>query len=371
MSGLTMVCIVPVTLCVWLLTYFSIEPTRSDANRRLRTTWGCGSAFFLFLSLSVAASIFGNQLQEKRCQELGPNASLWQCDYSGEDLREINLHGATMRETSLVRVNLSNADLTDVVLTNADLRQANLSNANLTGAELQGADLSDVDLLGGSLDEANLTGADLSNAKLNDASLIGATLDGANLSNTLGLTNEMLSGAASWRGTLLQTPLSMLTKLATVCEGEGVEEAAHYAPDNSRHPLVLLQQDGKQHELSQKIPPIWWPATTSYAELVACVGGESEHLVQTCRYEKGGVAYRYVQETEVQIVEALTGEVLTLITVRGPEPRECPDKLLTVEGVEPEEEYRGESPGVEEYIEALSRFVNADGKIEPLRVPEP
>ncbi len=73
----------------------------------------------------------------------------------------------------------------------------------------------------------------------------------------------------------------------------------------------------------------------------------------------------------MQVVEAVTGEVLALVTVSGPEPRGCPDKLLTVEGVEPEEEYRGESPGIEEYIKALSRFVNADGEMEPLQVPEP
>ncbi len=350
-SCLTMVCVVPVTLCVWLLMYFFTEPTSSDANRRLSAMWGCGSASLLFLSLSITAIFFGSRLRRERCQALAPNVSLWQCSYVGEDLSGTNLHGTNMRETSLVRANLSDADLTGVTLTNADLREANLSNANLTRAELQGADLS--------------------NAELYDASLDGATLDGANLSNASGLTNEMLGSAASWRGTLLQTPRSMLVELATVCTGEGIEEAAPYAQDNSRHPLVLLQQDGKQHELSQQIPPTWWPATTSYAELVACVGVESEHLVQTCRYEKGGVAYRYVQEQEVQVVEAVTGEVLALVTVSGPEPRGCPDKLLTVEGVEPEEEYRGESPGIEEYIKALSRFVNADGEMEPLQVPEP
>ena len=63
----------------------------------------------------------------------------------------------------------------------ADLRGVDLSKADLCGADLSAADLREADLSGADLNEVNLYGADLSGAKLRGASLRGADLRGARL----------------------------------------------------------------------------------------------------------------------------------------------------------------------------------------------
>jgi hypothetical protein len=84
--------------------------------------------------------------------QIGPGEDLTDADFSGEypylgyhldyaDLRDANLGGAILKDTSLCNADLSNADLTGADLTGADLRGAALVGADLSRADLSRADL--------------------------------------------------------------------------------------------------------------------------------------------------------------------------------------------------------------------------------------
>lgn len=91
-------------------------------------------------------------------------------DFSGKDLRSVQITGSDLR--------LLKATQTD--FTNAILSGSNLSSGNLSGAVLRAADLRGVDLR-----NTNLSGADLSFALLDGALLDGADLRGAILCKTI------------------------------------------------------------------------------------------------------------------------------------------------------------------------------------------
>ncbi len=317
-----------VVILLFIATFFTV-PSKPNSSPVLTFFWGLGLAGLSFLCFSIYGFVQFTTQRAERCDEIKPNKSLWSCDFSGEDLSNLDLSGA-------------------------DLSDANLSKANLTGVNFMGA---------------NLTGANLSGADLTDVSFERAILNKADLSDTIGLTNDILSGIASWQGIIIENRQNIYTNLAPACLGDRVRSAAPYTEDYRVHPLVLLDQDGKKHELSDRLPLEWWPPFTSYTQLVACTNGETDVLIQTCSYENGGKALRYVKEAVVRIVEASTGEVVKEIVVRGDEPRQCPQKLTSYGDSSPEVKYVGRSLGSYDYTEALSKFVNPNGEIESLRIP--
>lgn len=102
-------------------------------------------------------------------------------DFSGQDMRWMDLSYADFNGADLSGADLSWADLTVASFIRADLSGASLTGANLSWADLRGADLSGADLTGADLHRADLTGADLSGADLSWASLYGADLSWARL----------------------------------------------------------------------------------------------------------------------------------------------------------------------------------------------
>ncbi|MBI5365825.1 MAG: pentapeptide repeat-containing protein [Planctomycetes bacterium] len=97
-------------------------------------------------------------------------------DLSGEDLRGIDLSGA-----SLARVNLSHADLRGAQLGGADLSAAKLDfadlrSARMIAARLLGASLDHTDLRRADLCQADLSGVSAAFARFAHADLTGATL---------------------------------------------------------------------------------------------------------------------------------------------------------------------------------------------------
>lgn len=327
--GPVMCVLLPAAIILLLTTTYSTAPSKPNSSPALTFFWGLGLAGLSFLCFSIYGLVQFTTQRAERCNEIKPNASLWSCDFSGEDLSNLDLNGA-------------------------DLSDANLSKANLTGANFVGA---------------NLTEANLSEADLTDVSFERAILDKADMSDTIGLTNEILSGIASWQGIIIENRQDIYANLAPACLGERVSSAAPYTEDNSVHPLVFLDQDGKKHELSDRLPLEWWPPFTSYTQLVACANGETDVLIQTCSYENGGKALRYVKEAVVRIVEASTGDLVKEIVVRGSEPRQCPQKLTSYGDSSPEAKYWGSSLGSYNFTEALSKFVNPNGELESLRIP--
>ncbi|MGQ4649761.1 pentapeptide repeat-containing protein [Lyngbya aestuarii] len=122
----------------------------------------------------------------------------WITDFSGADLKEVDLTGAILNNAVINRSNLIRASLNRVNLSGSSLVGTNLSSAQLIGADLKGAILENASLTGAYLGEAKLAqsnlrsvlagkanaiGADFSFADLTQSSWQEADLSGANLSN--------------------------------------------------------------------------------------------------------------------------------------------------------------------------------------------
>jgi uncharacterized protein YjbI with pentapeptide repeats len=124
------------------------------------------------------------------CTDVPAPGVYWRrCLQDGQDLRDVDLTGATLRDASFKRSDLTGATLIDadarrakfistnlheVQFDNANLVQADFTNANLTGASLKNADLTWARLF-----RANLSGADLTGARLDETDLLKAEFSGA------------------------------------------------------------------------------------------------------------------------------------------------------------------------------------------------
>src|SRR5579859_2646989 len=115
------------------------------------------------------------------------DADLFKVNWSGANLREVDLKGAhlsgaNLSEAVLFKANLSEANLSEANLSEANLSKANLSEANLSEANLSEANLSEANLSEANLSEANLSEANLSKANLSGVAFSGVDLKGADLS---------------------------------------------------------------------------------------------------------------------------------------------------------------------------------------------
>jgi uncharacterized protein YjbI with pentapeptide repeats len=131
------------------------------------------------------------------CRASLGEANLRRADLSGADLRKANLggadlSGANLRRADLRRANFGGADLREVKLAGADLRRASLGGADLREVNLSGLNLHEAHLAG-----ANLRRADLRKANLMDANLSGTSLVNAKLNGAI-LTNCSVYGISAW-----------------------------------------------------------------------------------------------------------------------------------------------------------------------------
>ena len=116
-----------------------------------------------------------------------------QRDFSGQQLRRINLRKARLRGINLSGADLSYADLRDADLRGADLSRCYLNEANLTGADISGANLTGCYLIKAYLTKVNAQKAILKEAYLTSSFLTRANLSGANLAGTF-FNNSYLTG---------------------------------------------------------------------------------------------------------------------------------------------------------------------------------
>ena len=173
---------------------------------------------------------------------VGPGASLYLADLSGQNLSGLTLTGIDLNSATLANsdvtgtdltganlasVNLAGTDLTGATLAGeqsssvrgtpaalpanwtitggfligpaADLSGQTLNSLDLSGADLSGADLDNAYLISANLTDANLAGANLTRAELNTATVTGTSFHDANLTDALldetNLTGDDLSGA--------------------------------------------------------------------------------------------------------------------------------------------------------------------------------
>jgi uncharacterized protein YjbI with pentapeptide repeats len=124
------------------------------------------------------------------CSDVPAPEVYWRrCVHDAQNLRDVDLSGATLRDGSFKRTDLSGADLTgadarrgkfvSAVLHGTRFDDANLVQADLTKAELQGASLRNADLTRARMFRANLRGADLTGASLDGTDLLKANLSEA------------------------------------------------------------------------------------------------------------------------------------------------------------------------------------------------
>lgn len=148
------------------------------ATRRLKT----------LILTGVLCAVGGSALAD--CSDVPAPGVYWRrCLQDGQDLREVDLSGATLRDASFKRADLSGALLTgadarrakfvSATMHEVDLDQARLIRADLTKADLTGASLRQADLTSARLFRADLTKADLTGARLAEADLLKAVLAGA------------------------------------------------------------------------------------------------------------------------------------------------------------------------------------------------
>jgi uncharacterized protein YjbI with pentapeptide repeats len=125
------------------------------------------------------------------CSDVAQPGVYWRrCALDGQDLRDADLTGATLRDSTFNRADLSGANLTGIdgrrarfvstnmrgtVLDEAQLARAEFTNADLSGASLRKADLTMARMFRANLREADFTGARISGLDLHNAQLGGAT----------------------------------------------------------------------------------------------------------------------------------------------------------------------------------------------------
>lgn len=162
---------------------FSLSTPAAFAYDYLMTRFGVAS--LLGLTCLFAG---GSALAE--CADVPAPGVYWRrCSQDGQDLRNVDLTGATVRDASFQR-----ADLTGALLVEADARRAKFVSALMHDARLDRAKLVRADLTKADLTGASLKGADLTNARLFRANLSKADLTGARLGNT-DLLKAVLAGA--------------------------------------------------------------------------------------------------------------------------------------------------------------------------------
>jgi uncharacterized protein YjbI with pentapeptide repeats len=298
--------------------------------------------------LSVVATVLMIIQSVNRSANVGPEGKLWECDFAGADLSNMNL-----QESEMMGINLNSA---------------NLSGSNLTGANLGGADLSNSILAGADLSDANLYAAKLDGANLTNTVLDGASLNEASLIDVMGLTNEPLANLSKWEGMLLQSEDEILAQLWQVCEGIGVKNAALYDSDQGATSIIAITDKGEKYRNSGYFPQNWWPASVSNAELVACVEGPYNVTIETFTYDDGTIIKRISRLVDISIFIASTGEQLEKITLEGSPQNHCP-QVVPATSDEYEYEYYGDAPTGSQVIEVLTPFLHDGGDLHPPRIP--
>ena len=154
-------------------------------------------AIALIASLAAAAALPAaaqntSQISRVRAGASCPGCNLFQGDFSGIEVRGLNLAGAR-------------------------LRQADLSLTVMNRTRFSRADMRDVEAYGGVFSSSNFAGADLSNASfvgayldgsvMSGAKLNGTNLSGARLVRAVGLTQSQLNQACGDDATTLPSGL--------------------------------------------------------------------------------------------------------------------------------------------------------------------
>ena len=139
-----------------------------------------------------AAAQNASQISRVRGGASCPGCNLFQGDFSGMEVRGLNLTGARLRQ----------ADLSLTVMNRTRFSRADMRDVEAYGGVFSGSNFAGADLTNASFVGAYLDGSTLSGARLN-----GTNLSGAQLSRVIGLTQSQLNQACGDNATVLPSGL--------------------------------------------------------------------------------------------------------------------------------------------------------------------
>ena len=118
-------------------------------------------------------------------------------------------------------------------------------------------------------------------------------------------------------------PQESLDQAMQICNGEGNSDFSSYTGIPGHHPLIVVGSDGSLPEWSDVLPVEWEPENPESSELVACIGSQTEKIIQLCPYVDGTPITRYAQIVDATIRDAKTGKVISSTIIYGDAPRAC------------------------------------------------
>jgi len=214
-----------------------------------------------------------------------------------------------------------------------------------------------------------LTGADLSNADLTDTILDGTILYNTNMQGSIGITDERLATllnvtpnklpfTLTRKAIRLESHESIREALEPACDGKGISGTNVYDPNKSFHSLMIVGQDDIS-ELSD-VMNRWEPMALRFSELVVCAARQNV-TVETCPYPGESAITRHQDRIDIQVVAAMTGEIVEEHHLLGSLPASCP------EHPSPEQKrIDGEKLNMREVEDWLIQFVASQEEIENL-----
>ncbi|MGB8643972.1 MAG: hypothetical protein WCF84_01950 [Anaerolineae bacterium] len=147
----------------------------------------------------------------------------------------------------------------------------------------------------------------------------------------------------------------ILQAMSVVCQGQAAQQAAPYANGRQPHTIVLLNEDGKSHAWTGRIPIEWRPDRVGATELVACVS-EGQKTIQTCSYIGGGSVSRVQHLAQIRLLEAYTGKWVSSGTLFGDIPAQCNESESFGQG-KGSKTFEGSSVSETQVIEWLKPYV--------------
>lgn len=150
------------------------------------------AATLIAVTALPAAAQNASQISRVRGGSDCPGCNLFQGDFSGMEVRGLNLAGARLRQADL-----SLTVMNRTRFSRADMRDVDAYGGVFSGSNFAGADLTNASFVGAYLDGATFAGARLS----------GTNLSGAHLARAIGLTQSQLNQACGDDATVLPSGL--------------------------------------------------------------------------------------------------------------------------------------------------------------------
>ena len=112
--------------------------------------------------------------------------------------------------------------------------------------------------------------------------------------------------------------------LDTVCGGYSLNCSGLYDEEDEFYKIILLNDEGDQHEWNLNLPSYCQPFEKNEVELIACISS-TWITIETCSYGAGGLykLYRKRNKVTISFHIASTGSLLASETFYGGYPEEC------------------------------------------------